>query len=147
MRIAVIGARGQLGRDLCSALARDDVTPLGRPDADLTRPATLDATLRPLRPDAVVNCAAYNLVDTAESDPTAAFENNALGVRNLALVCRDLGCVLMHFSTDYVFGLDADHRTPYRETAAAGPVSVYGASKLAGEGFVRSLCPRHFVVR
>ena len=58
----------------------------------------------------VVNCAAYNLVDRAESDPAAAFAVNAWGVRDLALVCRDLGCVLVHFSTDYVFGLDETRR-------------------------------------
>jgi dTDP-4-dehydrorhamnose reductase len=147
MRITILGARGQLGCDLVAALAGDDVTPLGRPDADLTSLASLDAALRPLRPDAVVNCAAYNLVDKAESEPAAALDANAVGVRHLALVCRDLGCVLMHFSTDYVFGLDAGCRTPYRETDAPGPVSVYGTSKLAGETFVRALCPRHFVVR
>ena len=60
----------------------------------------------------VVNCAAYNLVDKAESDPAAAFAVNAWGVRDLALICRDLGCVLVHFSTDYVFGLDENRRIP-----------------------------------
>ena len=95
----------------------------------------------------VVNCAAYNLVDRAEADATVAFAVNAWGVRDLAVACRDLGCVLVHFSTDYVFGLDATRRTAWAETDAPGPVSVYGLSKLAGEYLVRSLCPRHFVVR
>ena len=95
----------------------------------------------------VVNCAAYNFVDKAESDPAGAFAVNAWGVRDLALVCRDLDCVLVHFSTDYVFGLDETRRRPWAETDAPGPVSVYGLSKLAGEYLVRSLCPRHFVIR
>jgi dTDP-4-dehydrorhamnose reductase len=95
----------------------------------------------------VVNCAAYNLVDKAESEPAAAFAVNAWGVRDLALICRNLGCVLVHFSTDYVFGLDENRSAPWTETDAPGPVSVYGLSKLAGEYLVRSLCPRHFVVR
>jgi dTDP-4-dehydrorhamnose reductase len=103
--------------------------------------------LESLRPDVVINCAAYNLVDRAESDPDAAFAVNTWAVRNLALVCRDLDCLLVHFSTDYVFGLDTNRCTPWRETDAPGPVSVYGLSKLAGEHLVRALCPRYLVLR
>jgi dTDP-4-dehydrorhamnose reductase len=107
----------------------------------------LRSTLAELRPDVVVNCAAYNFVDKAESEPEAAFAVNAWGVRALATVCRDLGCTLVHFSTDYVFGLDEQRTTPYGEADAPGPVSVYGLSKLAGEYLVRAHCPRHFVIR
>jgi dTDP-4-dehydrorhamnose reductase len=146
VKYAVLGAAGQLGRDLCPRLA-GEVTALTREQADLTRPDALRAVLHELRPDIVVNCAAYNFVDRAESEPDAAFAVNAWGVRALALVCRDLGCTLVHFSTDYVFGLDETRRTPYQETDAPGPVSVYGLSKLAGEYLVRSICPRHVVIR
>ncbi len=146
MKYAVLGAAGQLGRDLCPRLD-GDVVPLTRTAADLTNPDLLRAALTQLRPDVVVNCAAYNFVDRAETEPAAAFAVNALGVRELALVCRDLGCTLVHFSTDYVFGLDAGRRTPWAEADAPGPVSVYGLSKLAGEYLVRSVCPRHFVIR
>jgi dTDP-4-dehydrorhamnose reductase len=146
VKYAVLGAAGQLGRDLCPRLA-GEVVALTRERAELTRPETLRATLGEMRPDMVVNCAAYNFVDRAESEPEAAFAVNAWGVRRLALVCRDIGCTLVHFSTDYVFGLDETRRTPYRESDAPGPVSVYGLSKLAGEYLVRSLCPRHVVIR
>src|SRR5262249_46177862 len=146
LHYAVLGAAGQLGRDLCPRLP-GEVTELTRDKADLTRPDTLRATLTALRPDVVVNCAAYNFVDRAEDEPPAAFAVNAWGVRDLALVSRDFGCTLVHFSSDYVFGLDAARRTPYAETDAPGPISVYGLSKLAGEYWVRMLCPRHFVVR
>jgi dTDP-4-dehydrorhamnose reductase len=95
----------------------------------------------------VINCAAYNLVDRAESEPDEAIAVNAWGPRSLALICRDADCPLVHFSTDYVFGLAEDRRSPYTEMDAPGPVSVYGTSKLAGEFFVRALCPRHFVIR
>src|SRR5262249_55522681 len=132
MKYAVLGAAGQLGRDLCARLP-GEVIPLSRERAELTNPALLRATLSDLRPDLVVNCAAYNFVAGGESDPEAAFAVNAWGVRTLAIICRDLNCVLAHFSTDYVFGLDAGRREPYRETDAPGPVSVYGMSKLAGE--------------
>jgi len=143
---AVLGAAGQLGRALCPRLA-GEVVRLTRADADLTRPESLRSALGRLRPDVVVNCAAYNLVDRAESEPEAAFAVNAWGVRHLAQVCRDLGCVLVHFSSDYVFGLEEPRWTPYHETDPAGPVNAYGLSKLAGEYLVRGLCPRHFVIR
>jgi len=145
-RYAVLGANGQLGRDLCPRLP-GEVHALTRERADLAKPAELRTFLTELRPDMVVNCAAYNFVDRAESEPAAAFAVNAWGVRDLATICRDLDCALMHFSTDYVFGLDETRQTPWSEGDAPGPVSVYGLSKLAGEYPVRSTCPRHFVVR
>jgi len=146
VKYAVLGAAGQLGRDLCPRLA-GEVVALTRERADLTRPETVRAALGEIRPGVVVNCAAYNFVDRAESEPEAAFAVNAWGVRQLAPVCRDLGCLLVHFSSDYVFGLDETRSMPYREDDAPGQVNVYGLSKLAGEYLVRSLCPRHLVVR
>ena len=146
MKYVVLGAAGQLGRDLCPRL-EGDIIGLTREQADLTRPDALRATLGELRPDAVFNCAAYNFVDRAESEPDAACAVNAWGARDLAKVCRDLGCTLAHFSTDYVFGLDEARCTPLTESDAPGPLSVYGLSKLAGECLVRSVCPWHVVVR
>src|SRR5262249_45799793 len=137
---------GQLGRDLCPRLA-GEVIPLDRSQADLTNPGLLRATLRGLRPDVVVNCAAYNFVDKAESEPDAAFAVNAWGVHSLARECQEIDCTLVHFSTDYVFGLDAARATPYQVADAPGPLSAYGMSKLAGEYVVRAECPKHFVIR
>jgi dTDP-4-dehydrorhamnose reductase len=146
MRYAVLGAAGQLGRDLCPRLV-GEVCALTRADVDLTRVESLRNLLGTLRPDVVINCAAYNYVDRAESDPPSAFAVNTWAVRDLAHICRDLNCSLVQFSTDYVFGLDDHRRVPYAETDPPGPVSVYGLSKLAGEYLVRALCPRHFVIR
>jgi len=146
VRYAVLGANGQLGRDLCPRLP-GEVTALTRDRADLTRPDAVRTTLGELRPDVVVNCAAYNFVDRAESEPDAAFAVNAWGVRSLARICRELDCVLVHFSTDYVFGLDSNRTTPLETTDPPGPVSVYGMSKLCGEFAVRAECPKHFVIR
>jgi dTDP-4-dehydrorhamnose reductase len=146
VNVAVLGAAGQLGRALLPRLP-GQVTPLTREQADLTRPETVRAALQALRADVVVNCAAYNFVDRAESEPEAAFAVNAWGVRELALACRDTGCLLVHFSTDYVFGLDEGRTTPYREDDAPGPVGNYGLSKLAGEYLVRAHGPRHLVIR
>jgi dTDP-4-dehydrorhamnose reductase len=146
VRHAVVGAAGQLGRDLCPRLA-GEVVALTRDRIDLTRPDAVRAALAEVRPDVVYNCAAYNHVDRAEAEPEAAFAVNAWGVRELAAACRDLGCTLVQFSTDYVFGLDEARAVPYREADAPGPVGVYGLSKLAGEYLVRALCPRHLVIR
>jgi dTDP-4-dehydrorhamnose reductase len=146
MRTVVLGAPGQLGRDLVPRLS-GEVIPLGRADVDLADAPALRARLTALRPDVVVNCAAYNFVDKAESEPTAAFAVNAWAGRELAAVCRDLDSTLAHISTDYVFGLDTSRTTPLTEADPPGPVSVYGLSKLAGEYLVRSTCPKHFVIR
>jgi dTDP-4-dehydrorhamnose reductase len=147
MRYFVLGAGGQLGRDLCARLGSAAV-PLTRAQADLTQPATVQAALADAGPqDVAINCAAHNLVDRAESEPAAAFAVNAWGVRDLALHCAKRGCLLVHFSSDYVFGLDSSRSVPWNEIDAPGPVSVYGLSKLAGEYLVRSLCPRHLVLR
>jgi dTDP-4-dehydrorhamnose reductase len=149
MRYPVLGAAGQLGRDLCPRLP-GDVIPLSRtgtPAVDLSRPESLRWLFEDMRPDVVINCAAYNFVDRAESEPQDAFAVNAWGVRELARLCREHDCRLVHFSTDYVFGLDAMRRQPWTESDAPGPVSVYGLSKLAGEYLVRAICPRHLVIR
>jgi dTDP-4-dehydrorhamnose reductase len=144
MKIAVLGAPGQLGRDLTPRLQG---IPLTRSDIDLARPESIAPTLHALRPDVLVNCAAYNLVDQAETEPDAAMAVNAWGVRTLANVCRDLGCKLVQFSTDYVFGLDTNRAAPFSETDAPGPVSVYGVSKLAGEYLALASDSGNLVIR
>jgi dTDP-4-dehydrorhamnose reductase len=145
-KYAVVGATGQLGVELCALLA-DQVSGLNRLQADLTRPESMREALQSLRPEVVINCAAHNFVDRAESEMEAAFAVNAWGVRNLAEICRELDCVLVHFSTNYVFGLDEKRRNPYAEADLPGPISLYGLSKLNGEYFARFLSPKHFVIR
>jgi dTDP-4-dehydrorhamnose reductase len=146
MKYAVLGASGQLGRDLCTRL-QGNVIPLTRDQADLTRPESVRLVLGELRPDVVLNCAAFNYVDRAEAEPTAAFAVNTHGVRDLAAACRDVDSTLVHFSSDYVFGLDQRRDTPYAEPDPPGPINVYGTSKVAGEYLLRSCCPKHFVIR
>jgi dTDP-4-dehydrorhamnose reductase len=146
MTIAVLGARGQLGRDLCPRLP-GTVVPLTRSEIDLDRPETIAPALESRRPAVLVNCAAYNFVDKAEAEPDAAFAVNAWGVRALARACKAVGCKLVHFSTDYVCGLDTTRTAPLTEDDPPGPVSVYGLSKLAGEYLVRAADPGNLVVR
>jgi dTDP-4-dehydrorhamnose reductase len=100
-----------------------------------------------LGPEVVINTAAFHRVDECEDNLEKAFMVNAVAVGNLALVCREMDAVLMNLSTDYVFGGEKARATPYTEADTPWPMNVYGASKLAGEYLVRSLCPKHFVVR
>jgi dTDP-4-dehydrorhamnose reductase len=146
VKYAVLGANGQLGQAFLRLLA-DKAVGLTRVQADLTKPDQMHAVLDSLRPAVVINCTAYNAVDQAESDPLPAFAVNAWGVRDLAKTCQCLGCVLVHFSTNYVFGLDHERRTPLAEDALPGPVGIYGASKLGGESLARTECAEHFVIR
>ena len=144
MKIVVLGAMGQLGRDLLPRLP-GEVIPVTRADVDLSAPGAIATYIEVTKPDIVINCAAYNLVDKAEADPTAAFAVNAWAVRELAEACRN--AYLVHVSTDYVYGLEDTRHTPYREEDAPGPVSIYGLSKLNGEYLVRSIAPKHLVIR
>ncbi len=146
MRVAVLGAGGQLGQAFLRALGSDAIG-LGRAEADLAKPETLPGTLEAVRPDLVINCAAYNLVDKAESDPVTPLAVNSWGVRALAEACAKGNIELVHYSTNYVFGLERMRRIPYRELDLPGPLGVYGISKLAGEYQVQATCPRHYVIR
>jgi dTDP-4-dehydrorhamnose reductase len=144
-RIAIIGASGQLGSAFRQLLGERAI-PIQHSQIEISDAESIRAALMAANPDFVINAAAYNWVDKAEDEPQVAYAVNALGPRNLALVCAERAIPLLHVSSDYVFGLDAS-TTPLRETDLPGPVSAYGLSKLAGEYFVRSLCPQHFVIR
>jgi dTDP-4-dehydrorhamnose reductase len=145
MKVALIGADGQLGSDLLPILPKERCLPLYYPDFDITEPRKMRDILFAHKPDVVINTAAYHRVDECEDYPEPAFRVNALAVRDLALVCSELDAALVHFSTDYVF--DGEKRTPYVEEDAPNPLSVYGVSKLAGEYFVRSICQKYFLIR
>ncbi|MBU0495893.1 MAG: dTDP-4-dehydrorhamnose reductase [Chloroflexi bacterium] len=145
MKIAVIGATGQLGHDLVKALTDEQVIPLAHADVEICEAESVQAMMAQHRPQAVINLAAYHKVDECEGNPDRSFAVNALGVRSVALACREHGATLVHLSTDYVF--DGHKGRPYTEDDAPHPINVYGVSKLAGEYLVRYLCPQHFVVR
>ena len=145
MKVLLIGANGQLGSDLVRVLTDVDLIPLTHQDVDICEPVGLRATLRQHWPDIVLNMAAYHKVDECEVNAEKSFAVNALGVRNLALACRELDCALLHMSTDYVF--DGSKKSPYVETDPPRPINVYGISKLAGEYFVRYILDRYWIVR
>jgi dTDP-4-dehydrorhamnose reductase len=148
VRIAVLGARGQLGaavvHDLSTSPHRHDVVPLTRYEVDVTDDRAVARAIELARPDAIVNCAAYNQVDAAEDHPVEALEHNAFAVRALARAAERAGAALVHFGSDFVF--DGTATTPYTEDACPNPVSAYGASKMLGEWFALD-APRGYVLR
>jgi len=147
MKVVVVGSNGQLGSDVVRAFMDngDDVLPLTHADIEIANGESVAKKLSQLLPGIVVNTAAMHHVENCELRPDSAFAVNALGARNLALAARDIGAVLIHVSTDYVF--DGDKTSPYEEGDLPRPLSVYGNSKLAGEYFVRSSLDKHFVLR
>ncbi|MFM5878039.1 dTDP-4-dehydrorhamnose reductase [Aeromonas sanarellii] len=149
MRILLLGARGQLGRALFSALCKDwpswQVVALGRDECDITDPHSLTDALNRYQSDVIINGAAYTAVDAAQSEPRLAESINHEAVVTLAREANGRGSLLVHFSTDYVF--DGSGTTPWMETDKPGPLNVYGASKYAGEQAIQSICPAHLMFR
>lgn len=135
-----------LGLALSRVLAdRHEVVALPRADLDVTDLPAVQAALARWAPDAVLHAAAWTDVDGCQRDPDRAFRVNGLGARNVALGCQATGVGCCYISTDYVF--DGAKAEPYTEFDPPNPISVYGASKLAGERAVRALTPRHWIVR
>jgi dTDP-4-dehydrorhamnose reductase len=145
--MALIGGGGMLAKAVHESVSDHyRVHVFSRPEIDITNADLVYRVLGELRPQIIVNCAAYTNVDGCESAADTAFAVNGDGPRNLASVARDIGATLVHVSTDYVFSGKGD--TPYRESDATGSRSVYGSSKLAGEeGIVASGLEKYFIVR
>ncbi|MNL07361.1 dTDP-4-dehydrorhamnose reductase [compost metagenome] len=155
MKVLVAGAKGMLGHDLIPALRQaghlavpSGVLPVDEPDyvtMDITDLAQVREVFASVKPDAVINCAAYTNVDGAETDEENAYRINALGSWNLALACQAADIPVMYVSTDYVF--DGTKGSAYDEYDTPNPQSVYGRSKRAGEIHVERLCSKHYIVR
>jgi dTDP-4-dehydrorhamnose reductase len=147
MRAVVLGAGGQLGREMVAALreAGHEALGLAHAQADVGDLPGLLGLLRQLRPEVVINCAAYTAVDECERQRELAFRVNALGARNAAVASRKVGARLVHFSTDYVF--DGAKGEPYVEPDTPRPLGVYGWSKLWGEAMVREQAPECYLLR
>jgi dTDP-4-dehydrorhamnose reductase len=147
MKVAVLGANGQLGNDVTAAFIAqcDEVVALTHEDVEVSSLESVRKSLESVRSELVINCAAFANVERCEDEPAPAFAINAIGARNVAQVTDALSVKLLHISTDYVF--DGLKPTPYTEQDLPGPLNVYGNSKLSGEYFVRCMNPRHFVVR
>lgn len=147
-RYLVTGAHGQVGRELTRLLhGRADVQlfAAARDELDITDRAAVIAAAETFRPDFIINAAAYTAVDQAEREAAAARAVNTDGTRHLAEAAHTVGAVFLHLSTDYVFDGNAD--SPYTETDAPAPQSVYGQTKLDGETAALSACPKSIILR
>jgi dTDP-4-dehydrorhamnose reductase len=156
MKILLLGANGQVGFELIGHLAplgevvcatRSGVLPgsIVCAEIDLLVPGAVGALIAEVRPDCIVNAAAYTAVDRAEDEPEAALRVNGLALAEIGAAARDLGALVVHYSTDYVF--PGDGQRPYREDDPVGPVSAYGESKLAGERMLADSGAVHMIFR
>ncbi|RZL68527.1 MAG: dTDP-4-dehydrorhamnose reductase [Variovorax sp.] len=150
MKILLFGKGGQVGWELQRSLA-----PLGELvaldfdsidlNADFSRPGQLADTVLKVRPDVIVNAAAHTAVDKAESEPEFARKLNATSPGVVAEAAQQIGALMVHYSTDYVF--DGSGDKPWKEEDATGPLSVYGSTKLEGEQLVAQHCAKHLIFR
>lgn len=161
MNILITGCRGQLGTEIQKQLKNGfselgdipqlfkecEITAIDIDTLDLSDHAEVMKYVGMVRPDIIVNCAAYTNVDGCEVNYDTAFKANAIGVRNLAMAAENVSAKLIHISTDYVFDGKENGRIPRDETGVPNPISAYGSTKYAGENFVKEFCSRYFIIR
>lgn len=145
--VLVVGKTGQVARELIRTVPQTgfSAVAIGRPELDIADAAAIEKVVGEVRPNYIVNAAAYTAVDQAETDAQAAFVLNAEAPGNLAAAAARIGCPFLHISTDYVF--DGQTRRPYREEDPVSPLGVYGKSKLAGEQRVAERNVQHIILR
>ncbi len=134
-----------MGSDIVKVLHSEDVIPLTHKNIEITEERSIRSALEAYKPDVVINTAAYHRVADCEKNDFASFKINSIGAKNLAITCKKSKIILVHISTDYVF--DGGKKQPYIESDSPRPLNVYGISKLAGEYYIKYLCPKHFIVR
>ncbi|MGE7882224.1 dTDP-4-dehydrorhamnose reductase [Bacillus sp. NPDC094077] len=146
-RIIVTGANGQLGKQMVEELSPDlyEVYPFDKNGLDITNMSQVMYILKQIHPHVIIHCAAYTKVDAAEEEEDLAYLVNAIGTRNVAVVAQNLGAKFVYISTDYVF--PGDKVNGYHEFHQPAPINIYGASKYAGEQFVKDLHNQYFIIR
>ncbi len=147
-KLLITGGNGQLGRAINNLYAGNDEIECINTDVgelDITKLEDVIEFVDKCRPYAIINCAAHTAVDLCEDQEELAYKINAIGPRNLSIAAEKFGCKIMQISTDYVFAGDATE--PYKEFDTANPQGVYGASKLAGENFVKEFSSKYFIIR
>jgi dTDP-4-dehydrorhamnose reductase len=149
LKIALIGSNGQLGTDMMKYFADkgEEMIGLTQDDIDVCYIDKCEPILLKIKPDLIINTAAFHQVDLCEDEGTSAFAVNSVGVKNLCNISLSLDVPLMHFSTDFVFGADKKRAKPYNEDDCPGPVSLYGISKLAGEYIIKYMLKKYYLIR
>lgn len=156
MKILTVGSDGQLGLEITKRLLSYrrvdfETFELNSAALDITDKILVAGMIDKIKPQVIINCAAYTNVDGAEDDYEKAFKVNALGPRNLAIAAESVAAKLIHISTDYVFDgrgiLSNGEKRPYREYDLPNPVNAYGSTKLLGENYVRDFCSQYIIIR
>lgn len=145
MRILITGASGMLGHDLQRTLKNHELILCNSKNLDITNKNLVSEKINEMKPDILINSAAYTNVDDCETNYEEAHKVNALGPKNLATVCKDLKIPLVHISTDYVF--DGKKTEPLKENDNLGPQTAYGKTKLEGEQFIQKILDEYFIIR
>jgi dTDP-4-dehydrorhamnose reductase len=145
MKVLITGAGGMLGSAVKNSLSVDEVHAFSSKELDITCSYKMDEIVKRLRPDYIINCAAYTAVDLAETEQEKAYLINAVAVEKLAQIAKQYKSTLIHFSTDYVF--NGNSHSPYLPTHQVDPINVYGASKLAGEQAIKRIGGKHYIFR
>src|SRR5277367_2824627 len=148
MKVLLIGANGQLGTDLAKVFraAGDTVAPFTHAQLDVCSEAQIAKAMSEVKPDVILNTAAFHRVDECETNSAPAFQVNGAAVMYLSRAARAAGATLVHYSTDYVFG-GYEKGGPYEESDLPAPVNVYGASKTVGEHLIAAYADRYFAIR
>jgi len=147
MKVAIIGSNGQLGSDLLETFTRHrhKVAGLTHAEIDVDQIVSVRTVLGEIRPEVVLNTAAFHNVPKCEEDPARAFSVNSIGALNVAQVCDELRSANVYFSTDYVF--DGKKKSPYKESDLPNPLNIYAGTKLLGEYNTLNYCSRGYVIR
>ncbi|MCX7884036.1 MAG: dTDP-4-dehydrorhamnose reductase [Caloramator sp.] len=149
MKILITGANGQLGRELVDIFKQNynkyEIIPFTSKDLNIINYDEVNKCLIEIKPNIVINCAAYNKVDDCEENIDYAFKVNSIGPKNIAIITKKINAKIIHFSTDYVF--DGNNNIPYKEIDYPLPINIYGKTKVLSEEYIKNYNDKHFIFR
>ena len=147
MKILITGSNGMLANAIKEELKEEELICTDVQELDITNSEKVNEFVKKVHPDYIINCAAYTAVDKAEENEELVYKINAVGPKNLAVSAKDNDAILIHISTDYVFGGDKPVEEDYKEDDEKNPQAVYGTTKLAGEKFIEENCSKYYIFR
>ncbi len=147
MKILITGSNGMLANAIKEELKNEELICTDVAELDITNSEKVNEFIKKTKPEYIINCAAYTAVDKAEENEEIAYKINAIGPKNLAIAANENNAILMHISTDYVFGGDKPVEKDYKEDDEKNPQAVYGTTKLEGEKFIEENCSKYYIFR